>query len=177
MTSTDHSLAARVQRLEDLQALQALKARYAAAADAKYTPQGQRQSSALLERAAAEQAACFHADAVWEGGSFGGHIVGRDALFTWFCRSPWRFAAHFYQSPRFTLEGDSASAEWRLWQLGIRADDDRTMLIVGNTFERYRRDAGGWLIEAMRFDSLHTLGLPDAAGALRCVIPGAQVSA
>jgi len=176
MKPNDNSLAARVQTLEDLQALQALKARYAAAVDAKYTPQGQRQGSALFERAAAEQAACFHADAVWEGGAFGGRICGRDALFTYFCQSPWRFAAHFYQSPRFTHEGDSASADWRLWQLGIRADDDCTTLIVARTFERYRRDAGCWLIESMRFDSLHTLDLADAAGALRCVIPGAQVS-
>jgi hypothetical protein len=167
-------LAQRLQRIEDVQALNALKAEYAAAADAKYTSDYERAPD--FDRAADRQAACFTEDAVWHGGPFGGTITGRAALQTFFRGKLWRFTAHLYSAPEITLDGDDASARWRLWELGIRASDDCAVLLVGTTKEAYRRTAHGWKIASMQFEALHSLGLGDRSDALRCLIPAGDVA-
>lgn len=165
------ALAARLRRLEDIDALHALKTRYARAADDKYTLDGQRRAGDALARAARAQADCFTADGVWEGGAFGGNLSGRDALYENFLHAPWRYAMHFYQAPDLRLQDDEAIGSWLLWQIGVRQDDGRTLLLHGRTHEHYRRTSEGWLISRMRFDSLHSLCVADAPDALRCLIP------
>jgi len=162
----------RLQALEDLAALHALKTRYARAADAKYTPDGQRQTGAALERAARAQANCFTDDGVWEGGAFGGDLVGREAIYQNFLRAPWRYAMHFYQAPDIQLDGDTAAGSWLLWQIAVNESDGQTRLLHGRTREHYRRGEEGWLISRMRFDSLHSLCIASDPQALRCLIPG-----
>jgi hypothetical protein len=164
------ALAERLNRLEDVQALHALKAEYAKAADAKYTATFQR--SPDFESAAARQVACFTEDAVWHGGSFGGTLIGHKALLDFFLNSPWRFTAHLYDAPELSIERDCASARWRLWELGIRASDGHTMLLIGTTRETYRRMAQGWKIASMRFESLHSMTFAEHPDALRCLIAG-----
>lgn len=172
--STMPSLEARVQALEDIATLHALKARYAEAADAKYTPDGQRSPDETFQRAARAQAECFTEDGVWEGGAFGGDLIGRTALYDNFLRAPWRYAMHFYQAPSLTLHGDTATGKWLLWQTAVREADGEVVLLSGRTHERYRRTAEGWRIERMRFDSLHTLVVATDPRALVCVIPTVQ---
>jgi hypothetical protein len=166
------ALGERLKRLEDVQALHALKAAYAAAADAKYTHHYQR--SPDFEAAADRQAACFTTDAVWDGGPFGGTIAGRAALGAFFRNSPWRFTAHLYSAPRFTIEGDEAAAVWQLWELGVRDADNGVVLVVGTTDEAYRRTTEGWKISAMRFKVLHSTELGGRADVLRRLIPAGE---
>lgn len=150
----------RVQRLEAIEAIQRLKAHYSALADAKYTAAYERQPPARMRELAQQQAACFTEQAVWFGGEFGGDRVGREALAQWFEHSPWRWAAHYYQSPRIELASDStqASATWLLWQLALRADNAEAIFLTASTAEQYRFcPEQGWLIDSMRFTDLHVM--------------------
>jgi hypothetical protein len=167
------ALAERLRQLEDIEALRALKAEYAAAADAKYTPTGER--APAFETAAERQAACFTEDAVWYGGPFGGTMIGCSALLAFFRNSPWRFTAHLYDAPEISIDNDAASARWRLWEIGTRAVDGRTVLMVGTTEETYRRTPSGWKIASMQFSALHALALAEHPDALRCLIPAGDV--
>jgi hypothetical protein len=161
-------LEARVARLEAGEAIRSLKARYAALADAKYTPAYERQPDTEMRRIAARQAMCFTEDAVWAGGEgFGQDLVGRAQLGEWFARSPWCFAVHYYGSPVIEVDGDHAQAEWRLWQLAMRADTREALLLAAVTHERYVRQAdGGWLCDYMRFEHLHMTSLGTQRDAL-----------
>jgi hypothetical protein len=161
-------LEARVAQLEAGEAIRLLKARYAALADAKYTPAYERKPDAEMRRIAACQAMCFTEDAVWAGGDgFGQDIVGRAQLAEWFARSPWCFAMHYYGSPVIEVEGGHAQAGWRLWQLAMRADTREALLLAAVTHERYvRQDDGDWLCNAMRFEQLHMVSLGKRRDAL-----------
>lgn len=168
---TQASLESRIRALEDHQALQDLKARYARAADSKYTPDGRRAEPAQFMAAARAQAECFHEDAVWEGGPFGGDLVGRQAIFDSFAKAPWRHAMHFYQSPAIDIDGDTATAQWLLWQIAVDDTTGEVVLICARTHEAYRRHAGGWLISRMAFEKLHSICIAPDARALVCRIP------
>lgn len=165
----------RLTALEDSEAIKSLKAIYAAAADAKYTSDFRRKTSAELETAARQQVDCFTEDAVWQGGPFGGNIVGREPLFHFFCASPWRFTVHAYVSPRLSITGDRAEGIWKLLELGVREQDGKTVLLTGETVETYRRTPDGWRIASVSFAKLHSLVLADEPDALHCLIsPGEE---
>lgn len=154
------SLEARVARLEAIDAIRSLKARYAALADAKYTSDYQRQPPHVMREIALQQAACFTDGAVWIGGAgFGNDLAGRAALGEWFQRSPWRFAMHYYVSEALEVTGAMhATGTWRLWQLALRDDDARAVLLGAITEETYECTASGtWLISEMRFTQLHMM--------------------
>jgi hypothetical protein len=168
------TVAERLQWVEDVQALHALKAEYAAAADAKYT--AARERAPDIESAAEQQAACFTDDAVRHGGPFGGTLTGHTALLAFFRNSPWRFTAHLYDAPEILLKRDTASARWRLWELGMRASDDRTLLLIGTTKEIYRRTVQGWKIASMQFETLHSVALAERPDALGCLIPAGEAA-
>ncbi|MFM0120684.1 nuclear transport factor 2 family protein [Paraburkholderia sp. RL18-101-BIB-B] len=154
------SLEARVARLEAIDAIRSLKARYAALADQKYTSDYQRQPQPVMHEIALQQAMCFTERAVWTGGAgFGNDLVGRAALCEWFQRSPWRFAMHYYVSEALEVtEAMHATGNWRLWQLALRDDDARAVLLGAVTEEKYERTPSGtWLISEMRFTQLHMM--------------------
>ncbi len=163
----------RVARLEALHEIAELKARYARLADAKYTTAHQRVRVEEWEHIARRQAECFAEDARWFGGpEFGGTLSGRDALAEWFAMSPWRFAMHYYVgSDVALLAPEKAEGHWRLWQVAIPLDGEHPILLAGITRETYRRFAGEWLIESMRFEQVHSLDLSQAPAVLRCVLP------
>jgi SnoaL-like domain len=136
--------------------IQQLKARYARFADSKYGAQRCRKPRAALDRAAREQANCFTADAVWDGGrEFGRRLTGRKALFRFFREGPWKFALHYYVAPIIEVHGDSARGWWRLWQIGIPRLSDEVVLFAAVTAENYRREEGVWLHSAVRFEHAH----------------------
>jgi hypothetical protein len=169
------SLAERVARLEALHEIADLKARYTRLADAKYTPAHQRVEAEEWRRLAHRQAECFAEDARWFGGpEFGGILSGREALAGWFAQSPWRFALHYYLGSDVRLPApERAESHWRLWQLAIPLGAEHPVLLAGITRETYRRIAGEWLIESMRFEQIHTVDLSHAPAVLRCVFPRA----
>lgn len=162
------TLEARVSVLEATEAIRGLKARYAALADAKYRPDYTRVGEAEMTSIARAQSECFTTDAIWDGGDdFGDSRRGREALRQWFMCSPWRFAMHYYGSPCIEVDGDHASATWRLWQIALREDNGAAVLLCALTKEAYRRDdAGVWLCSRMRFDEVHMAPLQGVAGAL-----------
>jgi hypothetical protein len=168
------TLEQRLRTIEDVEAIKALKAEYAAAADAKYTADYKRARN--FEEAVQRQVGCFTADAVWHGGPFGGTITGKAALQTFFRSAPWRFTAHLYSAPEIVLDRDEATARWRLWELGLRVSDDRTVMLIGTTVEAYRRTPQGWKIACMRFEALHSLALADRPDALQRLIPGGEIA-
>ncbi|HEY1609713.1 MAG TPA: nuclear transport factor 2 family protein [Paraburkholderia sp.] len=170
----DVSLPIRVARLEAESAIRALKARYAALADAKYTSDYQRVAPAEMQRLALAQAMCFTEDAVWAGGSgFGDDLRGRAELVDWFGRSPWCFAVHYYGSPLIEIDGDAARADWRLWQLAMRADTREAVLLAAVTHERYaRQHDGAWLCSHMRFAGLHMTNVGAQGDALAATFAG-----
>ncbi|SPB18580.1 bile acid 7-alpha dehydratase [Caballeronia novacaledonica] len=160
MTPTLATLDARLAKLEAIDAIRTLKARYAALADAKYTNDYRRQPEDVMRDIARQQAACFTEDAVWIGGAgFGDDLTGRARLASWFERSPWRFAMHYYVSETLHVtDANHASGTWRLWQLALRDDDARAVLLGAVTEEKYARsDDGRWLISEMRFAQLHMM--------------------
>jgi len=159
----------RLIRIEATQAIMNLKARYGAIADEKYTQDYQRQTEDVLKRKAWEQALCFAEDATWHAGaSFGGDIKGRQALYQWFTRAPWQWAAHFYSSPIIEiLDERCARAQWRLWQLALKEGTAQAVMVIGTTDETYSCDEGGnWLHQSMRFTELQTVLLKDGMTAI-----------
>ena len=153
-------LVERLHRLEACEAIRQLKARYAALADAKYTADYCRQEPARMKELAGAQAACFTPQAVWYGAEFGGDRVGREALAQWFEHSPWCFAAHYYVGADIAVDSQQARANWRLWQLALRADNAEAVLLMARTEETYRcTEAHGWLIDSMRFSDVQVTAL------------------
>lgn len=163
-----------IRRLEARAEIFDLKARYTAHADAKYLPSHQPASVEIIERAARGQAECFTSDALWHASpEFGGDLSGREALFRFFCRAPWRFAMHFYVAPELTIGDDRAAGRWRLLQIAIADSNPAPMILSGVAAEEYRCEDGRWLISQMSFEQLHALHLEAAAPELRCLIPAA----
>lgn len=150
----------RLERLETCESIRQLKARYAALADDKYTADYRPQEPARLKALAVAQAACFTTDAIWHGAEFGGDRVGREALAHWFEHSPWCYAAHYYVGADIAVDGQRASADWRLWQLALRADNGEAVLLIARTEESYRcSDTDGWLIDSMAFRDVQVTAL------------------
>lgn len=167
--SVSFVLAERLERLEARAEIAELMQRYAAAADAKYTPARERRPDAEVAEAARRQSRCFTRDAQWIGGAFGGTLEGREAIAAFFRRSPWRFTAHHYGCASMQVELDTARVAWRLLEIGVR-EDGATMLLTGTLHQTCRRvPEEGWLIARMAFESLH--GVPLGQDALRCLIP------
>ncbi len=166
-------MAATLQRLADISAIQALKQRYADAADAKYGSDASAATDEVrIREGAMRHVACFTGDAAWDGGPFGGTIRGSEALLAFFMRSPWRFTSHAYQCAQIDVDGDAATGTWRLWELGVRSQDGRVVVLVGRTQDSYVRLPDlGWRIASMRFESLHAIEVGAEPGALHRLIP------
>jgi len=163
-SSTSLSMELRLLQLEASESIRRLKARYGAFADAKYTQDYQRQPEQTLQEAAWQQTLCFTEDATWYGGgNFGGDIQGRSALYQWFQRAPWAWAAHFYGSPTLEIVDEhQATGQWRLWQVAQKEDSGQIVMVVGTTEDTYRRDMdGNWLHHSIRFKELQILALPE----------------
>jgi hypothetical protein len=165
-----NELGARLDRIEASMEIHSLRQRYASAADDKYNANVTRRSEAELQAAARAQADCFTPDARWDGGRFGGTIIGREALFTFFCQSPWQFTFHQYSSIEIIVDEDRASGRWKLMEVAVQ-EGRAAMLLIGRTEETYVRKFGKWLISSFAFTSLHCLALNGPDSVLRCVIP------
>lgn len=162
----ENDILARLADVEARNAIIELQARYAAFADAKYDPSGERAAEPALRAAARGQAECFTRDAEWEADdAFGGALKGRETLEEWFARPPWHFALHYYVAPQIRIDGDTAEARWRLWQVGVRMAGNQTVVLAGIAAQRLRHVPGeGWLIAWMRFEQTHIYPLAPKLG-------------
>jgi hypothetical protein len=150
MTEARMTLEERVAALEAVEAIRRLKARYAWAADEKYTPDHQRRPQEELDRFALIQAECFTQDAIWDGGAAAGPAVGREAIFQTLRSGPWKMSMHYFLMPHITVDGDRAEGRWYLWQTATMVEKDTPIFMSGMTNDDYIRLDGEWLIGRMR---------------------------
>lgn len=127
----------RLQNVEDLEAIRRLKADYCRYAD---DPEGAEKFAAL-----------FTEDATLDEGDDVLIVQGRSRL-AHLHRVSWRytrFNAHFVFSPSIDLDGDTATAHWRLLQMVTVAEpgrDEEAYLAAGWYDDRYQRVDGSWRI-------------------------------
>jgi hypothetical protein len=145
------TLEERVARLEAIEEIRRLKARYAHAADSKYTDDHTRRDQAAIDMAARIQADCFTVDAVWDGGPQWGRSEGREAIFAMVRKSVWSMTMHYLLMPDIEVDGSSATALWYQWQVGTLTDGDRAMIMAATTRDTYRIEAGAWRIARLEF--------------------------
>lgn len=174
-------LGERLARLEARAAIGDVMQVYAAAADRKYTALRQKAPEGAIAQAAAAQAACFTADALWQGGGFGGDLTGRLAIEGFFGRSPWLFTSHHYDCLSLHFDGTgfdrpeaTIRAGWRLLEIGIPESSGQVALLTGAVKQDWKLTHEGWLIARMRFVRLHAVTLASAPEALRCLIPAGE---
>lgn len=162
----------RLARLEARAEIETLMQAYALAADDKYHAAKAKKPQAVIDQAAARQAACFTPDAIWHGQKFGGDLQGRAAIEGFFRKSPWHFTAHHYGSPHIRIDGHQAFAQWRLLELGIREADGVLVLMSGDISQELARlPDEGWRIASMVFDRLHAVELSADPESLKLLIP------
>jgi hypothetical protein len=145
------TLEERVSRLEAIEAIRRLKARYAHAADAKYTEDHRRRPQEEIDRIARVQADCFTADAVWEGGPQWGGATGREAIYAMVRRSVWSMTMHYLLMPDIEVTGQAARATWYQWQVGTWTEGERPILMAATTEDEYRMEDGEWRISRLLF--------------------------
>ncbi len=142
----------RLRTVEDHEAIRALKAIYAKCADDKYTDDHRRKPQAEIDAITRRQVeATFTPDAVWDGGAQFGTRDGREAIYDYLRAGSWNFSLHYFVSPVITLNGDTATGSWMLWQPCTLTTDNRAMLMSATTDDHYIRTPDGWRMTRMRF--------------------------
>ncbi len=138
--TSDHGLAARVQRLEDVEAIRGLMSRYAAAINQGWG--GRRVNAGIALE-------IFTPDARWSSKDMGIEAVGVAAIAESLTRSTSNieFAQHILLNPIITVTGDAASGSWLMWGAVRGAGGSRLVYLSEDV--RYRRTAVGWRIETL----------------------------
>ena len=145
------SLEERVAQLEAIEAIRRLKARYAHAADAKYTDDHVRRPQEEIDRIARIQADCFTEDAVWDGGPQWGRSEGRETIYAMVRKSVWSMTMHYMIMPDIEVTGASAKAVWYQWQVGTLTQGERAIIMAATTRDTYRKVGENWLISRLEF--------------------------
>jgi uncharacterized protein (TIGR02246 family) len=133
-TMNQADFATRLQRLEDIEAIRRLKARYCAACDAGHD------GDAI--------ATLFAPDGVWEAPGIT-RAEGGDAIRAYMgavAASGIRNSAHNVMNPVIDVDGDVATAHWRLVMLytAVRDGEPRWYRIIGWYRDTLERHAGEW---------------------------------
>ena len=139
-SATVMDLEARIRRLEDLEAIRQLKARYCFLCDAGYDADG------LAE--------LFTEDAVWDGGTLG-KAEGREKIRKFFQRTPqvMPFSVHMVMNPLITVDGDTATGTWYLFQAASYAPENAALWGSGRYDEEYVRVGDAWRFRRLRLTS------------------------
>lgn len=153
-----HSLAARIQRLEDIEAIRQLKARYCAGCDDDHNP------DTLIR--------LFAPDAVWEASGIA-RAEGHDEIRAFFTSMGTsgriRNSAHHAINPDIDVNGDEATGHWRLIMLytGNTPDGDvQYQRIIGWYRERYVRLDGDWKFQQLYCEVEESAAYPIEEGRL-----------
>ena len=151
------ALEERIERLEGrlsvaeaVQDICRLKARYGELVDARYTPEGPKNAVELRDLAA-QIAALFAEDAVWDGGSTLGLCEGRDAIEGRFREPTMDFTWHFFVKPKIKVEDGEASGTWDIFA-PCTTRDGQAFWMAGVEHDEYRRVDGAWLHTRMKLD-------------------------
>jgi ketosteroid isomerase-like protein len=144
-------LEARLRAAEDVQAITRMKARYGALADSRYTLKGVKPAEEV-KRIAAEIAALFAEDAVWDGGPTMGVARGRNEIRKRFEEPTLEFSWHYFVQPEIQVEGDTASATWEILA-PCTVKGSKAFWMAGAEDDTYRRESGVWLHTGMKLRS------------------------
>jgi len=145
-------LARRVDAAESVLALHDLKSRYAGLVDARFA-RGAVVDRDRLGGLAAEAAACFTEDGVWDGGPALGVARGRDEIAARLAEPTLVFSRHLFVQPRLAVDGDRATGRWDLLCPCTRPDGT-SLWMSGVEDDTYRRVDGAWLHATMRLTTV-----------------------
>ena len=148
------NLEKRIQALEDIEAIKKLKSRYAQLADGKYSSvilNGEKN----LDKIANEVVQIYAEDAIWDSKMEEFKTrVGRSEIYEHFAKVNFNFSIHYFTMPDITVNGDSATGRWYLWNIASEKKDGKPILITGFTDDEYAKIDGRWLFKKMTFTPL-----------------------
>jgi len=129
-----------VARLAAIEDIKILKARYCAYCDDGYDPDG------IIS--------LFIEAGVWDGGEEFGRHEGRAKIHSFFSNVSEQilFAAHLVQNPIITVDGESATGEWRLLcPCTTRSEaGNEARWLLGEYRDEYVKRDGRWLFKSLR---------------------------
>ena len=137
----------RVARSESVLAIQALKARYGHLVDQRFSA-GEVVGDAILAQVAADVAALFTDDGVWDGGPGLGRAAGRAAIARRLGQPTLTFSRHFFSNSRIHVDGDTATGRWDLLS-PCRRPDGTSYWMCGYEDDEYALVDGVWLHRTM----------------------------
>ncbi len=127
-----------------------------------------RYSDAVVNRDAAQWAATWAPDAVWDLGG-GRRVEGREAIVELWHRSMARYSAVVQTATGGTVKVDigagTGSGRWYVQETTLRTDSE-TAIMLAHYDDTYVRIDGGWRF-ASRALSSHYRGPPDLSGTFR----------
>lgn len=142
----------RLDAAEAVQAIQNLKARYAQLVDERYV-RGKVAPEEKVAAVAAQIAALFSEDGVWDGGPALGVSTGRAEIAARMRAPTLVFSWHFFLKPRIEVDGDRARARWDILS-PCTTKDGRPHWMVGFEDDEYARVDGVWLHTRMKLTSV-----------------------
>jgi uncharacterized protein (TIGR02246 family) len=117
-----------------------------------------RYADAVWRKDRAALTSCFTEDAVWK--IAGQTLVGRDAIGTFFEKSVGASQKVMFWSSNPLLEVSGHEATGRLQVTELIKRDEVELRSLAIYYERYRREAGSWLLSFHHFN-MYYLGPPD----------------
>ena len=146
-------LRSRVEATEAVLAIHELKARYADLVDRRWV-KGVFADDQYVAVLAADIAATFTEDGVWDGGPVLGRAYGRAEIAAQMRTSTLTFARHFFVKPRIHVDGHRAAGRWDILS-PCTTSDGTPHWMCGYEDDDYVRDADGrWLHQHMRLTTV-----------------------
>jgi SnoaL-like protein len=146
-------LRARVEATEAVLAIHELKAHYADLVDRRWV-KGAFAEDEYVAVLAADIAATFTEDGVWDGGPVLGTAYGRAEIAERMRTSTLTFARHFFVKPRIHVDGDRATGRWDILS-PCTTGDGTPHWMCGYEDDEYVRHADGrWLHHRMRLTTV-----------------------
>lgn len=142
----------RLDAAEAVQAIQNLKARYAQLVDERYV-RGKVAPEEKVAAVAAQIAALFSEDGVWDGGPALGVSTGRAEIAARMRAPTLVFSWHFFLKPRIEVDGDRARARWDILS-PCTTKDGRPHWMVGFEDDEYVCVRGAWLHRRMKLTTV-----------------------
>jgi hypothetical protein len=146
-------LRTRVEATEAVLAIHELKARYADLVDRRYV-RGQVADDDYVAVLAADIAATFTENGIWDGGPVLGRAYGRDEIAERMRTSTLTFARHFFVKPRIQVDGDRATGRWDILSPCTTTDGTPHWMCGYEDDDYVRTEDGAWLHQRMRLTTV-----------------------